>query len=296
MTVGNLPVLSAEEGLTRYLQSIRKYPILAPEQEFMLAKRLQEHGDVDAAHALVTSHLRLVAKIAFGYRGYGLPVADLISEGNVGLMKAVKKFDPDRGFRLATYAMWWIKASVTEYILQSWSLVKLGTVAAQKKLFFSLRRIKKELGVVEGNELTHAQVEDLSKRIGISESELVNMDRRLLARDMSLNAPMPSDDGSEYIDLLADDRPDPESIVSARQEESNNLSLLSDALATLPDRERHILSERRLTDKPKKLEELGVHYGISRERVRQLEVRAFEKVKAFVLETSGRQLPALSSS
>jgi RNA polymerase sigma-32 factor len=293
MTAASLPIPSTDQGLSQYLQQIRKFPVLTADEEFMLAKRLKEHGDLEAAHELVTSHLRLVVKIAFGYRGYGLPVADLISEGNVGLMKAVKKFDPDRGFRLSTYAMWWVKAAVTEYILQSWSLVKLGTVAAQKKLFFSLRRIKNQLGVINDAALTPEQARELSERVGVSEAELLNMDARLAQRDMSLNTPMPSDEGTEYMDMLSDERPDPESLVADSEEKGQHLELLNDALATLPERERHILSERRLSDSPQKLEELGQHYGISRERVRQLEVRAFDKVRKFVLEASaGAAKPA----
>lgn len=286
MTVNALPVVSSEGGIGRYLQEIRRFPILDRDEEFMLAVRLRDHDDVDAAHKLVTSHLRLVAKIAFGYRGYGLPVSDLISEGNVGLMKAVKKFDPEKGFRLSTYAMWWIKASVTEYILQSWSLVKLGTVAAQKKLFFSLRKIKRQLGVVDDAALTESQTKLLSSDLGLSEREVTNMDQRLSARDMSLNAPMPSEEGTEYLDLLADERPSPEAVASKKEESHWQTTVLREAISTLPDREQHIFNERRLSDDPQKLEELGQHYGISRERVRQLEVRAFEKVKKFVLEAT----------
>jgi len=286
MSVNTLPMISAEGGLGRYLQEIRRFPILDRDVEQELAVRLRDHDDVDAAHQLVTSHLRLVAKIAFGFRGYGLPVADLISEGNVGLMKAVKKFDPERGFRLSTYAMWWIKASVTEYILQSWSLVKLGTVAAQKKLFFSLRKIKRQLGVVGDASLTDSQTKELSSGLGLSEREITNMDRRLSARDMSLNAPLPSEEGMEYMDLLADERPNPEVTATANEQKAWQSAILEEAMAILPDRERHILAERRLSDDPQKLEELGTHYGISRERVRQLEVRAFDKVKKFVLEAT----------
>ena len=286
MAVNSLPMISAEGGIGRYLQEIRRFPVLERDEEYMLAVRLRDHDDVDAAHKLVTSHLRLVAKIAFGFRGYGLPIADLISEGNVGLMKAVKKFDPEKGFRLSTYAMWWIKASVTEYILQSWSLVKLGTVAAQKKLFFSLRKMKRQLGVVGEASLTDGQTKELSDGLGLSEREITNMDRRLSARDMSLNAPLPSEEGMEYQDLLADDRPNPEVIATANEEKSWQSEILQEAISTLPEREQHILAERRLSDDPQKLEELGTHYGISRERVRQLEVRAFEKVKKFVLEAT----------
>ncbi|MCW9032907.1 MAG: RNA polymerase sigma factor RpoH [Rhodospirillales bacterium] len=295
MSVNTLPIVSSEGGIGRYLQEIRKFPLLARDEEYMLATQLRDKDDVDAAHKLVTSHLRLVAKIAFGFRGYGLPMSDLISEGNVGLMKAVKKFDPEKGFRLSTYAMWWIKASVTEYILQSWSLVKLGTVAAQKKLFFSLRKMKKQLGVVDDNALTDQHTKQLSTDLGLSEREITNMDRRLSSRDMSLNAPLPSEEGMEYIDLLADDRPNPEVIAAKAQDKSWKSGVLEEAMATLPDRERHILSERRLSDDPQKLEELGQHYGISRERVRQLEVRAFDKVKKAVLELSAEKglIPAM---
>ncbi|MGB0748012.1 MAG: RNA polymerase sigma factor RpoH [Magnetospiraceae bacterium] len=292
MATNTLPSLSDDTGLRRYLSEIRQFPMLAAEEEYMLAKRLHEHGDTEAAHRLVTSHLRLVAKIAFGYRGYGLPVADLISEGTLGLMKAVKKFDPERGFRLATYAMWWIKASVTEYILGSWSLVKLGTVAAQKKLFFSLSRLKKQIGVVEGDMLTEQQAGDLAGELGLPTAEVVNMEQRLSARDMSLNAPLPKEEGGEFMDLLPDESPTPEAIVADAQEIARNSDLLRDAMDQLPDRERHILTERRLRDDPVKLEDLGKHYGISRERVRQLEVRAFDKVKKAVL-AAARHTPAL---
>jgi len=276
-------------GLSRYMEQIKLFPILEREQEFMLAKRFQEHGDKEAAHEMVTSHLRLVAKIAFGYKGYGLPMSDLISEGNLGLMKAVKKFDPDKGFRLSTYAMWWIKASVTEYILQSWSLVKLGTVAAQKKLFFSLRKIKSRLGVIGDAQLTGSQVKQLSTDLSLPEREVTNMDRRLGARDMSLNAPLPSEDGGEYMDLLADERETPESTLVRSDEKSWQNEVLREAMETLPERDRHIIEMRKLSDNPMKLEELGVHYGVSRERIRQIEARAFEKISKYVLEVSAER-------
>lgn len=285
-----LPVVANDQGLARYLGEIRKFPILAAEEEYMLARRWREHGDAAAAHKLVTSHLRLVAKIAFGYRGYGLPMSDLIAEGNMGLMKAVKKFEPERGFRLATYALWWIKASVTEYILQSWSMVKLGTVMAQKKLFFSLRRIKAKLGL-DGEALLPKQAAGLAKKLGVSTAELVNMDRRLAARDLSLNAPTTIDDGGEIQDLLVDERSDPETIVVEKSEQTHRAALLRAALDTLNEREREIIAERRLKDEPTKLEDLGQRFGISRERVRQIEARAFEKLQAAVLAAAGR--PAL---
>jgi len=289
MASQSLPMVPIQGGLSRYMEQIKLFPILEREQEFMLAKRFQEHGDKEAAHEMVTSHLRLVAKIAFGYKGYGLPMSDLISEGNLGLMKAVKKFDPDKGFRLSTYAMWWIKASVTEYILQSWSLVKLGTVAAQKKLFFSLRKIKSRLGVIGDAQLTGSQVKQLSTDLSLPEREVTNMDRRLGARDMSLNAPLPSEDGGEYMDLLADERETPESTLVRSDEKSWQNEVLREAMETLPERDRHIIEMRKLSDNPMKLEELGVHYGVSRERIRQIEARAFEKISKYVLEVSAER-------
>lgn len=276
-----LPILSADGGgLSRYLNDIKVFPVLSAEEEYMLAKRFKEHGESNAAHKLVTSHLRLVAKIAMQYRGYGLPVSDLISEGNLGLMKAVKKFEPDKGFRLSTYAMWWIKASVTEYILRSWSLVKMGTMAAQKKLFFSLRKAKRQLNIADMREIDPESAKVLSKQFGLAANDIINMDRRMTARDLSLNAPMShEEDAMEFQDTLVDEGPSPEVMMGDREEASVRNGLLKKALRELTDRERHIFVERRLRDEPVTLEELGKSYGISRERVRQLENRAFEKVE-----------------
>jgi len=281
MATTALPILSADGGgLSRYLNEIKAFPVLSAEEEYMLAKRFKEHGESNAAHKLVTSHLRLVAKIAMQYRGYGLPVADLISEGNLGLMKAVKKFEPDKGFRLSTYAMWWIKASVTEYILRSWSLVKMGTMAAQKKLFFSLRKAKRQLEISDMREIDPENAKVLSKQFGLSAADIVHMDRRMTARDLSLNAPMShEEDAMEFQDSLVDEGPSPEVMMGDREEAKVRNSLLKSALGELTDRERHIFVERRLRDEPVTLEELGKSYGISRERVRQLENRAFEKVE-----------------
>ncbi|MDE0538566.1 MAG: RNA polymerase sigma factor RpoH [Rhodospirillales bacterium] len=282
-----LPVVSEGPGLARYLNEIKKFPLLTADEEYMLAERFREHGEAEAAHQLVTSHLRLVAKIAMQYRGYGLPVSDLISEGNIGLMKAVKKFEPERGFRLSTYAMWWIKASVTEHILRSWSLVKLGTMAAQKKLFFSLRKAKARLQILDAGELDPEQAEALSKQFGLSADDILNMNRRMSARDYSLNAPVSEDgDSVEFMDTLVDESPSPEAIVAQREEAGIRNEMLQAALAELPERERHIFVERRLRDDPVTLEQLGEEYGISRERVRQLEVRAFEKVQKAVIQSA----------
>ena len=287
MRTTGLPILTEEGGLSRYLREIKNFPMLTPEEEYMLAKRWHEHGDSESAHKLVTSHLRLVAKIAMQYRGYGLPVADLISEGNIGLMKAVKKFDQERGFRLATYAMWWIKASVTEHILRSWSLVKLGTMSAQKKLFFSLRKAKGKMKILDSGELTPAQAKELAETLNVTDEEIIHMNRRLAARDFSLNAPISSEEETtEFQDTLVDETPDPEALASGREEEHIRNELIRNALELLPERERHIFSERRLRDDPVTLESLGKEYGISRERVRQLEVRAFEKVQNAVLEAT----------
>ena len=287
MSAITLPVVSEGPGLARYLNEIKKFPLLTPDEEYMLAERFREHGEVEAAHRLVTSHLRLVAKIAMQYRGYGLPVSDLISEGNIGLMKAVKKFEPERGFRLSTYAMWWIKASVTEHILRSWSLVKLGTMAAQKKLFFSLRKAKARLQIFDAGELEPEQAEALSKQFGLSADDILNMNRRMSARDYSLNAPVSEDgDSIEFMDTLVDESPSPEAIVAQREEAGVRNEMLQAALAELPERERHIFVERRLKDDPVTLEQLGEEYGISRERVRQLEVRAFEKVQKAVIQSA----------
>ena len=274
-----LPAFPAEGGLSRYLQEIRRFPMLEPQQEFMLAKSWREHGDTKAAHQLVTSHLRLVAKIAMGYRGYGLPVAELISEGNVGMMQAVKRFDPDRGFRLATYAMWWIRASIQEYILHSWSLVKMGTTAAQKKLFFNLRKLKGQMQAIEEGDLSPEQVTKIATRLGVPEEEVVNMNRRLAAPDSSLNAPVKAEGDMEWQDWLVDDSPNQEARLADSQELGQRKGMLAAALKQLTDRERRIIVERRLIEEPKTLEDLSSEYGISRERVRQIEVRAFDKLQ-----------------
>jgi RNA polymerase sigma-32 factor len=272
--------MSPEGGLSRYLTEIRKFPMLAKDEEFMLAKRWQEHEDPQAAHKLVTSHLRLVAKIAMGYRGYGLPIGEVISEGNVGLMQAVKKFDPDRGFRLATYAMWWIRASIQEYILRSWSLVKMGTTAAQKKLFFNLRKAKSEIAALQEGDLRPEQVSHIATRLGVTNDDVVSMNRRLSGPDASLNAPLRSDSESEWQDWLTDDtQVSQETAIAESEEKDIRMSLLQEAMQELTDRERHILTERRLKDDPTTLEELASQYGVSRERVRQIEVRAFEKLQ-----------------
>jgi RNA polymerase sigma-32 factor len=280
MAVNALAVMSPEGGLSRYLSEIRKFPMLPKDEEFMLAKRWQEHQDAEAAHKMVTSHLRLVAKIAMGYRGYGLPIGEVISEGNVGLMQAVKKFDPDKGFRLATYAMWWIRASIQEYILRSWSLVKMGTTAAQKKLFFNLRKAKSEIEALQEGDLRPDQVSQIATKLGVLDEEVVSMNRRLAGGDASLNAPMRADGESEWQDWLVDnDTPSQESVVADTQEMNLRMSLLEEAMTELSDRERHILTQRRLKDEPTTLEELAAEYGVSRERVRQIEVRAFEKLQ-----------------
>ena len=279
----SLPVLSADGGLPKYLRDIRAFPILTADEEFMLAKSWQEHEDVDAAHQLVTSHLRLVAKMALGFRHYGLPLADLIGEGNLGLMRAVKKFDPDKGFRLATYAMWWIKAALHEYVLSSWSLVRLGTLAAHKKLFFNLRRVKAQLRIVDSDGLQTDDVARIAEELDVPANEVVLMNQRLSARDSSLNMPVTADIQIERQDLLMDERPNQEETLGDREEEAHGHSLLVDGFKVLDDRERDILTERRLRENPLTLEELGVRYGVSRERVRQLENRAFAKVQAAVL-------------
>jgi RNA polymerase sigma-32 factor len=290
--------LSPEQGLQRYLSEIRKFPMLSKEDEFMLAKSWQEHGDTQAAHKLVTSHLRLVAKIAMGYRGYGLPIGEVISEGNVGLMQAVKKFDPDKGFRLATYAMWWIRASIQEYILRSWSLVKMGTTAAQKKLFFNLRRMKGEMAALEEGDLKPEHVASIAHKLAVTEEEVISMNRRMSGGgDASLNAPIGGAGGegdSEWMDWLADDEPGTQETRLADSEEfSARMSLLEEAMSELNERERHIIQERRLKDEPATLEELSVQYGVSRERVRQIEVRAFEKLqKAMKKQAAARGLLA----
>jgi len=279
MATLSIPAISSEGNLTRYLQEIRKFPMLEPEEEYMLAKRWKEHEDPQAAHRLVTSHLRLVAKIAMGYRGYGLPLSELISEGNVGMMQAVKRFDPDRGFRLATYAMWWIRASIQEYILHSWSLVKMGTTAAQKKLFFNLRKLKGQMQAIEEGDLSPEQVSKIATRLGVPEEEVVNMNRRLAAPDSSLNAAVKAEGDMEWQDWLVDDTPNQEARLADSQELGQRKHMLAQALKQLSDRERHIIVERRLVDEPKTLEDLSAKYGISRERVRQIEVRAFDKLQ-----------------
>ena len=280
MAANALALMTPEGGLSRYLSEIRKFPMLARDQEFMLAKRWQEHQDTEAAHQMVTSHLRLVAKIAMGYRGYGLPIGEVISEGNVGLMQAVKKFDPDRGFRLATYAMWWIRASIQEYILRSWSLVKIGTTAAQKKLFFNLRKAKSEIEALQEGDLRPDQVSQIATKLGVLNEEVVSMNRRLAGGDASLNSPMRADSESEWQDWLVDDKtPSQEAVIADSQEKSLRMGLLEAAMTELTDRERHILTERRLKDEPTTLEDLAGQYGVSRERIRQIEVRAFEKIQ-----------------
>jgi RNA polymerase sigma-32 factor len=294
--VVSIPASGGEAGLNRYLAEIKKFPILAPEEEYMLAKRWREHGDTDAAAKLVNSHLRLVAKIAMGYRGYGLPVSELISEGNIGLMQGVKKFEPDRGFRLATYAMWWIRASIQEFILRSWSLVKMGTTAAQKKLFFNLRRMKNQIEAFEEGDLKPADVAKIAKDLGVSEEEVVSMNRRMgMGGDTSLNAPLQSTEGEgQWQDFLVDTDPLQDERIAEDQESRVRHDLLMDALETLNDREKHILTERRLVDEPKTLEELSQVYGVSRERIRQIEVRAFEKLQSALIRLAGekRLLPA----
>ena len=271
--------LSPEQGLSRYLTEIRKFPMLEKSEEFMLAKRWQEHGDSEAAEKMVTSHLRLVAKIAMGYRGYGLPMAEVISEGNVGLMQSVKKFDPDKGFRLATYAMWWIRASIQEYILRSWSLVKLGTTAAQKKLFFNLRRIKGEIQALEEGDLKPEQVTEIATRLNVTEAEVRSMNGRMSGSDASLNVPMGEGGDMEWQDWLTDEEPGQAAVYADKQEFDARMDLLQNAMADLNEREQHIITERRLTDEPQTLEDLSKVYNVSRERIRQIEVRAFEKLQ-----------------
>ena len=298
--ISGIPALGAEGNLSRYLQEIRKFPMLEPEQEFMLAKRWVEHGDVDAVQTLVTSHLRLVAKIAMGYRGYGLPQSEVISEANVGLMQAVKRFDPEKGFRLATYAMWWIRASIQEYILHSWSLVKMGTTAAQKKLFFNLRKIKGQLQAMEEGDLRPETVKKIATKLSVTEDEVIQMNRRLSSPDHSLNAPLRVDGEGEWQDWLVDETDSQETRLGDREELDKRRRMLGDAMQGLNERERHILTRRRLEDEPATLEELSQEYGISRERVRQIEVRAFEKLQKSMrnaavqerLATERRSLPA----
>ncbi len=295
-----LPVLSAEGGLSRYLAEIRRFPMLQPEEEYMLAKSWREHGDRDAAHRLVTSHLRLVAKISMGYRGYGLPIGEVISEGNVGLMQAVKRFEPEKGFRLATYAMWWIRASIQEYILRSWSLVKMGTTANQKKLFFNLRKAKSQISALEEGDLRPDQVKIIATKLGVSEKEVIDMNRRL-SGDASLNAPIRQEGEGEWQDWLVDAGTSQETVLVEQEESSNRMTALKEALGVLNERERRIFEARRLSDDPVTLEQLSSEFGISRERVRQIEVRAFEKVQVAVkdglarIETSPGALAAVTT-
>ncbi len=282
-------IVSGEGGLSRYLEEIRRFPMLQPQEEYMLAKRYQEHEDTGAAHKLVTSHLRLVAKIAMGYRGYGLPIGEVISEGNVGLMQAVKKFEPERGFRLATYAMWWIKASIQEYILRSWSLVKMGTTANQKRLFFNLRKVKGKIQALDEGDLKPDQIAEIATRLNVSQEEVVSMNRRL-SGDASLNAPIRAAEGDsgEWQDWLVDDHDSQEDMLIEQDELENRRSMLADAMSVLNDRERRIFEARRLADDPVTLEDLSAEFGVSRERVRQIEVRAFEKVQKAVREGVAR--------
>jgi RNA polymerase sigma-32 factor len=290
-----IPALGSEDGLNRYLSEIRKFPLLTPEEEYMLAKRFQEHQDAAAAEKLVTSHLRLVAKIAMGYRGYGLPVNELISEGNIGLMQGVKKFEPDRGFRLATYAMWWIKASIQEFILRAWSLVKIGTTAAQKKLFFNLRRMKANLNAFEDGDLRPEDMMKIAKDLGVTHDEVISMNRRMSnGGDTSLNVSLNEDGEGQWQDTLQDTGPLQDELIGESQERQVRHELLTEAMGALNDREVHILTERRLTEEPQTLEELSQHHGVSRERVRQIEVRAFEKLQKAMMRIAGerRMLPA----
>jgi RNA polymerase sigma-32 factor len=293
----SLPILTAESGLSRYLDEIRRFPMLEPQEEYMLAKSWREHGDRAAAHKLVTSHLRLVAKIAMGYRGYGLPISEVISEGNVGLMQAVKRFEPEKGFRLATYAMWWIKAAIQEYILRSWSLVKMGTTANQKKLFFNLRKAKSRISALEEGDLRPDQVQIIAKRLGVTEQDVIDMNRRL-GGDASLNAPIREEgDSGEWQDWLVDDSDSQEAVLAQSEELENRRSALSDALGVLNERERRIFEARRLVDDPVTLEDLAAEFGVSRERVRQIEVRAFEKVqKAVKNRVAAMEAPSTHAS
>ena len=290
----NLPTLSNEGGLSAYLEQIKKFPMLAAEEEYMLAKNWKDRGNLKSAHKLVTSHLRLVAKIAMGYRGYGLPVSELISEGNIGLMQAVKKFDPDKGFRLATYAMWWIKAGIQEYVLRSWSLVKMGTTAEQKKLFFNLKKIKKQIAPSQEGDLKKEQVNEISKRLGVKSDEVISMNRRMMGQEKSLNEPIKSDEKGEWQDWVVDDNLDQELYVSQKQELDEKKSLLQDAIKILNDREKKIIQERKLSDEPKTLDELSKKYKISRERIRQIETKAFEKLQKAMINSSNSKnlLPA----
>ncbi len=288
--MASLPIVPTEgTGLARYLDEIRRFPMLEQGEEYMLAKSWREHDDVKAAHKLVTSHLRLVAKIAMGYRGYGLPMNEIISEGNVGLMQAVKRFDPDRGFRLATYAMWWIRAAIQEYILHSWSLVKLGTTAAQKKLFFNLRRLKSQMQAIEEGDLSPEAVKQIATTLEVTEQDVIDMNRRLEGPDHSLNATLRSEGESEWQDWLVDDSASQETVLAEEDELDHRRGLLGAAMHVLNEREKHILTERRLKEEPTTLEDLSTHYGISRERVRQIEVRAFEKLQKAMMGLEAEQ-------
>ena len=287
----NLSLLTPEGGINRYMQEIRKFPMLEKGEEYMLAKRWAEHEDSKAAEKLITSHLRLVGKIAMGYRGYGLPIGEVISEGNVGLMQAVKRFDPERGFRLATYAMWWIRASIQEYVLRSWSLVKLGTTAAQKKLFFNLRKVKSQIDALEEGDMHPDNVKKIATKLGVTEAEVIMMNRRMTGGDSSLNAPLKSDSEgtAEWQDFLVDEEMDQEAVLADQQELEHRRALLTSAMDVLNDREKHILTERKLAEEPKTLEELAEVYEISRERVRQIEVRAFEKIQKAMKKAAREQ-------
>ncbi len=289
-----LPSVSSEGGLSRYLQEIRQFPMLQPDEEFMLAKQWKEHGDREAAHKLVTSHLRLVAKIAMGYRGYGLPISEVVSEGNVGLMQAVKRFEPDKGFRLATYAMWWIKASIQEFILRSWSLVKMGTTASQKKLFFNLRKVKGQIQALEEGDLRPDQVKEIARRLGVPEEDVVSMNRRL-SGDASLNAPVRAESEGEWQDWLVDDTDTQEDVLVESEEKRMRLSLLTEAMDKLTDRERRVFEARRMQEEPATLEDLSQEFGVSRERIRQIEVRAFEKVQKAVKNAAQKALAPKSA-
>jgi RNA polymerase sigma-32 factor len=289
MAAAGYLTLTPEGGLHRYLSEIRNFPMLEQGEEYMLGKRWREHEDADAAHRLVTSHLRLVAKIAMGYRGYGLPLAEIVSEGNVGLMQAVKRFEPDKGFRLATYAMWWIKASIQEYILRSWSLVKIGTTAAQKKLFFNLRKAKGQIKAIEEGDLRPENVKQIATKLGVTEEEVISMNRRLAAPDHSLNAPLRADSEGEWQDWLVDESPNQETILAEQEEKGDRSELLAEGMKALNDRERRILTARRLQEEPATLEDLSKEYDISRERVRQIEVRAFEKLQRAIRDAAKQQ-------
>jgi len=282
----NLPSVAVDGGLSNYLLQIKKFPMLSSEEEYMLAKRWKKRGDLKAAQKLITSHLRLVAKIAMGYKGYGLPVNEMISEGNIGLMQAVKKFEPEKGFKLATYAMWWIKASIQEYILRSWSLVKMGTTSAQKKLFFNLKKIKKQLSLNNNSDLREEHVNEISKRLNVKEEEVISMNRRLLGKEKSLNAPIKDGDGSEWQDWIVDDKIDQELKFSHQQELTQRKKLMDESMNILNPREKEILTERRLSEEPSTLEDLSKKYKISRERIRQIETKAFDKLQKAMLNSA----------